>query len=53
VSSLKVLADTDNNGKVTNWEYFVAINPNNMDGIDYVFDNYKWDHCDGVDMDRR
>lgn len=39
------LADTDGDGIVTNWEYYIAINPNNGDGLDYVFDNFEWNHC--------
>jgi len=38
-------ADTDGDGIVTNWEYYIAINPNNGDGLDYVFDNFEWSHC--------
>ena len=39
------LADTDGDGVITNWEYYIAINPNNVDGLDYVFDNFEWSHC--------
>eukprot|EP00595_Chromulina_sp_UTEXLB2642_P002508 CAMPEP_0196765442 /NCGR_PEP_ID=MMETSP1095-20130614/8865_1 /TAXON_ID=96789 ORGANISM="Chromulina nebulosa, Strain UTEXLB2642" /NCGR_SAMPLE_ID=MMETSP1095 /ASSEMBLY_ACC=CAM_ASM_000446 /LENGTH=510 /DNA_ID=CAMNT_0042123479 /DNA_START=713 /DNA_END=2245 /DNA_ORIENTATION=+ len=38
-------ADTDNDGIVTNWEYFLATNPNLPDGLDYVYDHFNWDHC--------
>ena len=38
-------ADTDGDGIVTNWEYYIAINPNNGDGLDYIFDNFEWNHC--------
>ena len=38
-------ADTDGDGIVTNWEYYIAINPNNGDGLDYIFDNFEWEHC--------
>ena len=40
-------ADTDGDGIITNWEYYLAINPNNIDGLDYVFDTFTWDHCTG------
>jgi hypothetical protein len=39
------MADTDADGIVTNWEYYVAIDPNNKDGVDYVFDTFEWSHC--------
>lgn len=42
------LADKDENGIITNWEYFVAIDPNNVDGVDYVYDNFDWVHCNGA-----
>lgn len=38
-------ADTDGDGIITNWEYYIAINPNNGDGLDYIFDNFEWSHC--------
>ena len=40
-------ADADGDGTITNMEYYLAIDPNNVDGLDYVFDNFEWDHCDG------
>jgi len=39
------MADTDTDGIVTNWEYYVAIDPNNKEGVDYVFDTFEWSHC--------
>jgi hypothetical protein len=39
------LADTDGDGIITNIEYYLAINPNNEDGLDYVFDHFEWSHC--------
>lgn len=39
-------ADTNKDGSISNWEYFLATNPNDPDGIDYVFDSYEWSHCD-------
>jgi hypothetical protein len=44
-STIANTADTDNDGEVSNWEYYIAIDPNHRDGNDYVFDNFKWDHC--------
>jgi hypothetical protein len=38
--------DSDGNGIVSNWEYYNAIDPKNMDGLDYVFDTFTWSHCD-------
>lgn len=43
--AIENVADADNDGVVTNWEFFQAIDPNNIDGNDYVFDNFLWDHC--------
>jgi hypothetical protein len=40
------LADTDGDGIVTNWEYYLAINPNNEDGLDYIFADFEWSHCE-------
>lgn len=42
------LADTDGDGTISNWEYYVAMDPNNVNGVDYVFDSFEWSHCDGV-----
>jgi hypothetical protein len=39
------LADADGDGYISNWEYFMAIDPNNLHGVDYVYDNFDWDHC--------
>ena len=39
------LADTDGDGIITNWEYYLAINPNNEDGLDYIFGDFEWSHC--------
>jgi len=39
-------ADSDGNGIVSNWEYYNVIDPNNADGLDYVFDMFTWSHCD-------
>jgi hypothetical protein len=43
-------ADRDGDGVVTNWEFYLTLDPNVMEASDYVFDNFKWDHCEGVDM---
>lgn len=40
------LADTDGDGIITNWEYYLAINPNNEDGLDYIFADFEWSHCE-------
>lgn len=39
------IADSNHDGVITNWEFLVAIDPNNVDGNDYVFDNFDWSHC--------
>jgi hypothetical protein len=38
-------ADLSGDGIVSNWEYFLAIDPNDIHGVDYVYDNFDWDHC--------
>ena len=47
-SSLAVsrFIDVDKDGIITNWEFYLALDPNNMEGNDYVFDHYEWPHCD-------
>jgi len=43
--AIQNIADTDGDGVISNWEFVVAIDPTNVDGNDYVFDNFQWDHC--------
>lgn len=38
-------ADADGDGIITNTEFYLALNPNDPSLNDYVFDNFKWDHC--------
>lgn len=45
LDGFETIADTDGDGTITNWEYYVAIDPNNVNGVDYVFDTFDWDHC--------
>uniref|UniRef100_A0A6C0KJH1 PKD domain-containing protein n=1 Tax=viral metagenome TaxID=1070528 RepID=A0A6C0KJH1_9ZZZZ len=45
LDGFETLADSDGDGIISNWEYYVAIDPNNVDGVDYVFDTFDWDHC--------
>ena len=40
-------ADTDGDGIITNWEYYLALDPNEVDGLDYIYDNFEWEHCSG------
>jgi hypothetical protein len=40
------IADADGDGIVTNIEFYNALDPTNVNGQDYVFDNFKWDHCE-------
>ena len=37
-------ADVDGDGKISNIELYKAMDPS-MFTVDYVFDDYKWDHC--------
>ena len=41
------MADADGDGNVTNWEFYMALDPNSAYLNDYVFDNFLWDHCEG------
>ena len=43
--AIKSIIDTNDDGIASNWEYFIAMDPNNMDGNDYVWDHFNWDHC--------
>jgi hypothetical protein len=38
-------ADTDGDGVISNMEFFLALDPNDPDKNDYVYDNFNWDHC--------
>ena len=38
-------ADADGDGVVTNWEFYLSLDPNDIEGNDYVFDNFDWPHC--------
>jgi hypothetical protein len=44
-SRLHAAADLDNNGVITNYEFFIALNPNDPELNDYVFDDFTWSHC--------
>lgn len=44
-SAIESVADLDNDGVISNFEYFQAIDPSNIDGNDYVYDNFEWSHC--------
>lgn len=60
LKGMQTHADANGDGVVTNWEFYQAIDPNDTDGVDYVFDNFQWDHCKtqmaaedtGVDVSR-
>lgn len=47
LDGFEAYADTDGNGVISNYEYYLALNPNDVNGVDYVFDNFEWSHCDG------
>jgi hypothetical protein len=32
-------------GEISNWEFFLAIDPNDVRGSDMVYDHFRWDHC--------
>merc|ERR1712216_316451 len=45
-------ADVDNDGDISNWEFYKATHPAVFGAVDYVYDNFEWDHCiphDGMD----
>ena len=44
--AVMAVADTNGDKVISNWEFFLALDPNNVDGNDYVFDNFDWDHCE-------
>lgn len=44
--AIKQNADADHDGVITNWEFYKALDPNDMYVNDYVFDDFQWDHCD-------
>jgi hypothetical protein len=44
-SKLHNAADINNDGRITNWEFYLALNPNDPTLNDYVFDNFDWMHC--------
>ena len=45
IEGVSALADSNQDGIVSNWEFYRAIDPNNMHGLDYVFSNFEWNHC--------
>ena len=30
---------------ITNYEFYTALDPNEMGWNDYVFNHFRWDHC--------
>jgi hypothetical protein len=47
-SAISSVADADNNGNISNWEFYLALDPNSAYLNDYVFDNFEWTHCEGA-----
>ena len=45
--SLATDADTNGDSIISNWEFLAYMNPNDPNGLDYVFDHFEWTHCDG------
>ena len=43
--AVKRFIDADHDGGITNWEFYVALDPNNLEGNDYVWDHFDWPHC--------
>ena len=43
--AIKSIIDIDGDGVESNWEFFLAMDPNNINGNDYVWDHFDWDHC--------
>ncbi len=39
------IADFDGDGIITNYEFYTALDPNEMSWNDYVFAHFRWDHC--------
>jgi hypothetical protein len=37
--------DTNLDGRLSNTEFYDAIDPNDIDGNDYVYDSFDWAHC--------
>jgi hypothetical protein len=44
------VADLDGNGVVSNWELYTILDPTNVNGADYVFDHFNWEHCVNSDL---
>lgn len=47
-SAIDDSADLNGDGVISNWEFYLVLNPNDRDANDYVFDNFDWDHCTNV-----
>ena len=45
LDAIKSIIDTNNDGIESNWEFFIAMDPNNIHGNDYVWDHFDWNHC--------
>ena len=45
VGDFAATADANHDGLITNWEFYTAIDPNNPNSVDYVFDDFQWSHC--------
>ena len=43
----------NNDGEISNWEFFLAIDPNNVDGADMVYDHFLWDHCKASSIEQQ
>ena len=39
--------DANKDGVITNWEFYLSLDPNYLEGNDYVWDHFDWPHCTG------
>lgn len=49
--AISASGDLDGDGYITNWDFYIALDPNNKDANDYVFDHFSWDHCSNLRAD--
>merc|ERR1711998_477267 len=36
------------NANMSNWAFYEAIDPTTFEALDYIYDGFTWDHCDGA-----
>ena len=54
-TALQVDAGGEGNGDgdISNWEFFLSIDPNNVHGVDMVYDHFLWDHCKASSIEQQ